>query len=409
MKGSFGQNRRDTRIFMLLCLVVGNLACFSFAEAAEPEPNLPSIQDLAKLSDFDLGLAYLRAQQEEQKFHYTEFDRFSGKVRRLLLEAKGEIQKRGSTRIEAIYDGVVSSACPHDSFVSGFARIMQDGAELRISHGLDILSGVVVKETVLVVIPPKQELLVGEIYEDGIALVARSGDCSMSFARAVNLHAAVRAGDIEVVQSVIESGADVNEPDSWGTPLDIAVSKGSDKIVQLLIDAGADVEGATSPGAGGEHPLHLAATRTSGASTARLLVSRGGRLDARDAAGRTPLITAVLADNVEVADVLLGAGADLEAVDSNLGASPLSWAACRGRFMAAKFLLSKGAQINRMTGPDGDTPLHRAVMCKGLEMIKYLVANGADVNATNNKGLTPMKRTFNRKQKELLRSLGAKE
>jgi ankyrin repeat protein len=400
MKGSFGQNRRVTmRVFVLLWLVVGNLLVFPFAEAAE-EPNLPLIQDLTKLSDVDLGVAYLRARQDDKR-----------EVRRFLLEAKGEINKRGSTPIEAFYDGVVSSTCPRDGFASGFARIMQDGAELRISHGLNVLPGVVVKDTVLVVIPQKQELLVGKIYEDGIALVARSGNCSMSFARAANLHAAVRAGDIEVVQAVIESGADVNELDSWGTALAIAVSKGSDKIVQLLIDAGADVEGATSSGAGGERPLHLAATRTSGASTARLLVSRGAQLDARDKAGRTPLMTAFLADNVAVAEVLLAAGADLEAVDSNLGASPLSWAACRGRFRAAKFLLSKGAQINRRTGPDGDTPLHCAVMGKGPspEMIRYLVANGADVNATNNKGLTPLKWAFNRKVKELLRSLGAKE
>lgn len=412
MKGSFGQRRRDIvmREFVLLCVVLGNLTCFSFAQAAEPEPDLPSIQDLAKLSDFDLGLAYLRAQQEEQKFHHSmELDRFSENVRHFLLEAKGEIQKRGSTRFETIYDGVVSSACPRNSFVSGFARITQNGAELRISHDVNVLPGVVVKDTVLVVIPPKQELLVGKIYEDGLALVARSGNCSMSFAKAVNLPDAVRANDIAVVQSVIESGADVNEPDLWGTPLDIAVSKGSDKIAQILIDAGADVEGATLPGVGGEHPLHLAATRGSGVSTARLLISRGAQLDARDGAGRTPLITAVLADNVEVADALLAAGADIEAVDSNLGASPLSWAACWERFKTAKFLLSKGAQINRKAGPDGDTPLHHAVMCKGFEMIKYLVANGADVNATNNSGLTPIQRTYHRKQKELLRSLGAKD
>jgi hypothetical protein len=36
---------------------------------------------------------------------------------------------------------------------------------------------------------------------------------------------------------------------------------------------------------------------------------------------------------------------------------------------------------------------------------KYLVANGADANAMNNEGLAP----HNRKAKELLRSLGAKE
>jgi ankyrin repeat protein len=400
---------RTIRIFALLCLIVGSL--ISIAEAAEPEAGLRPVQNLARLSDLDLGLAYLWAQQEEQKLHdSTESDRFSGQVRRFLFEAKDEIQKRGSTQIAAVYEGIVSPACPRDSFVSGYAKIEQNGAELRIIHDVHVLPGLVVKDTVLLAIPPKQELLVGEFSEGSIAVVARSsGTCSMSFARDLNLHAAVRTGDAAIVQSAIESGADLNAPDSWGTPLDIAVVKGFDEIVQLLIDRGADIEGATSPGVGGEHPLHLAATRPSGASTARFLISRGAKLDARDAAGRTPLIAAVLADNVEVADVLLGAGADLEAVDSNLGASPLSWAACRGRFVAAKFLLAKGAQINRKTGSDGDTPLHRAVICKELEMIKYLVANGADVNATNNKGLTPMKRTpFRRKEKELLRSLGAK-
>jgi ankyrin repeat protein len=269
----------------------------------------------------------------------------------------------------------------------------------------------VVKDTVLVVVPPKAELLLGKVFEDRIDLFARSGSCSMSFGRAVNLHDAVRAGDVEAVQSVIESRVDVNAPDVWGPPLAIAVSKGTDKIVQLLLDAGAEIEGPTSPAAGAEHPLHLAATRTSDASTARLLVSRGAKLEARDKAGRTPLITAVLADNVEVAEVLVAAGADIEAVDSGLGASPLSWAAGSGRLRAAQFLLSKGAQVNRGTGPYGDTPLHCAVMNKGpdINMIKYLVASGADVNASNNKGLTPMKRAINKTVKDLLRSLGAKE
>jgi ankyrin repeat protein len=398
------------RMFALAYLIVGSPTCISFAGAAEPRPDQPRIQNMAKLSDLDLGLAYLWAQQEEQKLgNSRESDRFSGQVRRLLSEAKGEIQKRGSTGTEAIYDGIVSSACPRGSFLSGFARAMQDGSALRITHDLNVLKGVVVRDTVLVVMPPKQDLLVGKIDEDGIPLVARSGDCSISLAKIVNLHDAVRSGNLAAVQAAIQSGADVNALDAWGTPLDVAVIKGSDEIVQLLIDSGADVEGATSPAVGGEHPLHLAATRSLGASTARLLINRGAQLDARDKAGRTPLITAVMADNFEVADVLIAAGADLEAVDSNLGASPLSWAACWRRFRAAKYLLSKGAQINRRAGPEGDTALHQAVMCcHAPDMIKYLVANGADVNATNYKGLTPMDRAFNKMDKEILRDLGAK-
>jgi ankyrin repeat protein len=82
-----------------------------------------------------------------------------------------------------------------------------------------------------------------------------------------------------------------------------------------------------------------------------------------------------------------------------------------GRFKSVKFLLSKGAQINRRTGPDGDTPLHRAAMCchKVPQMINLLVANGADVNARNNKGLTPIKQAYSKLERDLLRSLGAKE
>jgi hypothetical protein len=116
------------RIFALLCLIVGSL--ISIAEAAELEAGLRPVQNLTRLSDLDLGLAYLWAQQEEQKLHdSTESDRFSGQVRRFLFEAKDEIQKRGSTQIAAVYDGIVSPACPRDSFVSGYAKIEQNGAE----------------------------------------------------------------------------------------------------------------------------------------------------------------------------------------------------------------------------------------------------------------------------------------
>ena len=186
------------RVLVLLSLLAGSLACSSFAEAAEVGQKLPSIQELAKLSDFDLGQTYLTAKQLLRNDG-------SSLVGRFIAEAKGEIQKRGSTQIEAVYDGSVSSACPRDSFVSGFAQIEQDGVELKIIHDSRILPGVIVKDTVLVVIPPKLELLVGQAYEGGIALVARRGDCSMSFARAVDLPDAVRAGNRAAVQLAIDN------------------------------------------------------------------------------------------------------------------------------------------------------------------------------------------------------------
>jgi ankyrin repeat protein len=404
MKGSFDQSRGlsvTLLIFAGAWLVAGKPTWFGFAEAAELMAGPPA-QKLEKLSDVDLGSAYLRAQQE--------LDRSSLMVHRFLTEARSEIDKRGSTQIaDGVYESVVSSACPGDSFESGYARIIQDGAELKIRHESKELEGIVIKDAVLLAIPPKQELLVGNVFGDRVDLIATSSACSMSFARAINLHEAVRSGDAEVVRSVIAAGADVNESDAWGTPLDLAVARGLDEIVGLLIDEGADIEGATLQAVGGRRPLHIAAALATGASTAKLLLSRGAQVNALDKAGRSPLITAVVADNIAVAEALLAAGADIEAIYS--GATPLSWAACSSRVSAVKFLLSKGAQINRRAGPDGDTPLHRAVVCclKVPDMINFLVANGADVNATNNQGLTPIKLTFAKGQKDLLRSLGASE
>jgi hypothetical protein len=117
------------RIFMLWGLVFSSLALSSFAEASEA--NLPNVQGLAKLSDFDLAQAYLTVQRLIQTGDSNSGRQFSAEV-------KGEIQKRGSTQIEAVYDASVSSACPRDSFVSGFATIEQEGAELRIIHDLHV-------------------------------------------------------------------------------------------------------------------------------------------------------------------------------------------------------------------------------------------------------------------------------
>ena len=57
------------------------------------------------------------------------------------------------------------------------------------------------------------------------------------------LHHAARAGDVEAIRTLIESGAEVDANDKWDrTPISYAVEMSEDQeLVQALIDGGADL------------------------------------------------------------------------------------------------------------------------------------------------------------------------
>jgi ankyrin repeat protein len=50
----------------------------------------------------------------------------------------------------------------------------------------------------------------------------------------------VRSGNARIARMLVEAGADVNASDRWGTPLHRAAERGLDQIVELLLQAGAD-------------------------------------------------------------------------------------------------------------------------------------------------------------------------
>jgi len=64
-----------------------------------------------------------------------------------------------------------------------------------------------------------------------------------------DLSNAAAQGDLELVQQLLEAGADVNNTDSWGhTPLISACWAGHKDIVQVLLERGADVKATTPRG-----------------------------------------------------------------------------------------------------------------------------------------------------------------
>ena len=75
---------------------------------------------------------------------------------------------------------------------------------------------------------------------------------------AMNIHAAVLAGNLEVIRQHIEAGSNINEiePMSGSTPLISAATFGKTDIAEALIEAGADL---TISNNDGTTPLHSAA------------------------------------------------------------------------------------------------------------------------------------------------------
>ena len=103
------------------------------------------------------------------------------------------------------------------------------------------------------------------------------------------LHSVVNAGDLEMIQVLLDYGVNVNAQTDLGpTPLLVAswsFNRTDLKVVRLLLDRGADPNMQLR---GGETPLHRA-SRDGKIEMARLLIDRGASVALKDAVGKTPL------------------------------------------------------------------------------------------------------------------------
>ena len=124
--------------------------------------------------------------------------------------------------------------------------------------------------------------------------------------------------------------------------------------------------------------------------TLRALLEQGSDVNARFGDGMTGLHWAARNGNAAIAEVLIGAGADLEAT-TRIGAhTPLHVASAAGRASVVKRLLLAGANANAMT-TTGATPLHFAAASGSALAVAALVEHEANVNAAEPQwGQTPL-------------------
>ena len=178
-------------------------------------------------------------------------------------------------------------------------------------------------------------------------IIAAQGIDSKNGSESEALRTAIRAGNKEVTQILIEAGAPVNPSETglWSPLTDAAFGKHFD-IMKLLIQSGAKVDA----------PDHRGVT----------LLANSGFFD--------PTTTTIL----------LEAGADPNASDRD-GATALMKASGYGLKQSVKILIEHHADVNRKDAK-GRTALMHASAGRKSDAIPVLLENGADPNARDAEG-----------------------
>ena len=201
----------------------------------------------------------------------------------------------------------------------------------------------------------------------------------------------------EAVKALLEAGADVDARDSDGvTALILAVWRETDEAVKALLEAGADVDAKTPDG---ETALMVAARGTirvdgmevrigGGAETVDALLEAGADVDAKTPDGATALMFAAAGGDAETVDALLEAGADVDATMSD-GSTALMFGAFGGDADTVDALLEAGADVDA-TMSDGSTALMSGAFGGDADTVDALLEAGADVDAKTSGGLTAL-------------------
>jgi ankyrin repeat protein len=209
------------------------------------------------------------------------------------------------------------------------------------------------------------------------------------------LHIATGLNNRELLSLVLKSGATINATDKEGTTaLFLPAQLGHTEIVNQLLLAGADVNAKDNAG---NTPLTKVLRFDSLYNKKELEEFIKNNSERTKAANTetSPLkiqkTQILLENNTQIVRMLLQAGATVTVRDGE-GYTPLHYAVSKGNLEEVQLLLAAGADVNALNYKNHKTPLHEAINenPNAEEILSLLIEAGGSLSEKTTEGETPL-------------------
>ncbi len=319
------------------------------------------LETIAFLLQQDISLAKIKEQEIQTTPLHCAAHRGFLDIVRLLLDAGADVNA---------VEGNLSNSTPlHWAATGGHLQVTQllveSGAQLEVKDNWYDLTPL--GWATIIKLSPS-DCFIGDRYQ-------KTREYLLSIGAQLDIFSAIALNQSDLVSSLIETNPEILNhrlglAKNESQPLHFAVEENMTQIVELLLEKGADLNAQNSWGI---TPLCLA-TVADNQTIIELLMTKNAQVD---------LATEIVAGQWEQAQALLDAQPTL------ISAKPLliHYTIQQGLVSATSWLLERGVDINiRARYQLGDhvaslTPLHAAIKADQVEIAHILLESGADVNA----------------------------